>query len=83
MQDGIYYVHFFVAKPGSVRRQYHGKALGPDRFRGRIEDRPDPRYIEWHYRQCVMARVRGFASGMEIPETSAQAVDEAQVGASG
>jgi hypothetical protein len=82
MQDGVYYVHFFVAKPGSVRRQYHGKALGPDRFRGRIEDRPDTRYIEWHYRQCVMARVRGFASGMEIPETN-QAVVAAQVGAWG
>lgn len=44
---------------------YHGKMLSPDRFRGLEEMRPDPRLIGWHYRQCLMAHVRGFSVGMD------------------
>lgn len=70
-QDGVYYVHFFVVRPG--RCELHGKALRFDRFRGREENRPEPRFLRWHYNQCIKARIRGFAAGMELPSTSAEA----------
>lgn len=67
LQDGIYYLHFFVLRLQSARES-HGKALTADRFRGKLRDYPDPRFIKWHYNQCVKARIRGFAIGMELPE---------------
>lgn len=73
-QNGVYYVHFFVAPIASDRRRWHGKALGPERFRGRADDRPDPRFINWHYKQCLMARIRGFSAGLEVPASSAAAI---------
>ncbi|KAK1920690.1 hypothetical protein DB88DRAFT_520451 [Papiliotrema laurentii] len=74
-QNDVYYVHFFVAPAASDRRRWHGKALGPERFRGRPEDRPDPRFIDWHYKQCLMARIRGFSAGMAIPASSAEVIN--------
>jgi hypothetical protein len=74
MQDGTYYVHFFVLDRVHRARKLHGKVLPPDRFRGDEEDRPDPRFLRWHYNQCVKARIRGFAAGMEVPTTSGAAV---------
>lgn len=40
--------------------------IPPERFRGPISERPDPRLVQWHYAQCVKARIRGFAAGMEF-----------------
>lgn len=72
-QDGVYYVHFFVLRTRTAR-ELHGKALRSDRFRGEEEDRPEPRFLKWHYNQCIKARIRGFAAGMELPNTSSEAV---------
>ena len=66
-QDGTYYLHFFVLRLQTAR-ELHGKALTADRFRGKLRDYPDPRFIKWHYNQCVKARIRGFAIGMEPSE---------------
>ena len=66
-QDGTYYLHFFVLLLQSAR-ELHGKALTAGRFRGKLRDYPDPRFIKWHYNQCVKARIRGFASGTELSE---------------
>ena len=66
-KDGTYYLHFFVLRLQSAR-ELHGKALTADRFRGKLRDYPDPRFIKWHYNQCVKARIRGFAIGMELSE---------------
>ncbi|OXG17644.1 hypothetical protein C367_05139 [Cryptococcus neoformans Ze90-1] len=72
-QDGVYYLHFFVFRLEAVR-ELHGKALRFDRFRGKEQNRPEPRFLRWHYNQCIKARIRGFAAGMELPSTSAEAV---------
>jgi len=64
-QDGTYYLHFFVLRLQSAR-ELHGKALTADRFRGKLRDYPDPRFIKWQ--QCLKARIRGFAIAMELPE---------------
>lgn len=64
IQADVYYIHFFVLHLPSAR-ELHGKPLGGVRFRRRIRDRPEPRFIRWHYNQCIKARIRGFAFGME------------------
>ncbi|OWT37221.1 hypothetical protein C362_05351 [Cryptococcus neoformans Bt1] len=64
-KDGSFYVHFFVlGYPDATR--LHGMRIPPERFRGPISERPDPRLVQWHYAQCVKARIRGFAAGMEF-----------------
>jgi len=74
-QNEVYYVHFFDRDlPGAD--DFHGKAIHSTRFHTRSSKHPDPRLINWHYRQCVMARIRGFASGMEIAATSAAAMEQ-------
>lgn len=63
LKDNTFYVHFFILNfPGA--ESIHGKAISPERFRGSLRRRPDPRLVRWHYRQCVMAHIRGFAFGM-------------------
>jgi len=61
------YLHLFVLQRQSSH-ELHGRALAIDRFRGRFLDYPDVRFIEWHYNQCVKARIRGFAVGMKLSE---------------
>ncbi|RSH89907.1 hypothetical protein EHS25_001893 [Saitozyma podzolica] len=72
-KDGTYYIHFFVLQIPQAR-ELHGKSLPPNRFRGLDRDKPDPRFIRWHYNQCVKARIRGFAARMDLPSTSDEAV---------
>ncbi|OCF70811.1 hypothetical protein I204_08538 [Kwoniella mangroviensis CBS 8886] len=74
-KDGDYYLHFFVLRL-QMARELHGKRLASNRFRGKDRDRPDPRYLKWHYNQCIKARIRGFAAGMELPATSSEAINE-------
>lgn len=62
-KDGSFYVHCFTLSQ-SETATLHGKKITCDRFRGLVESRPDPRLVEWHYRQCLMAHIRGFSSGM-------------------
>jgi hypothetical protein len=33
------------------------------RFRGQAANRPNRLLLSWHYRQCAMMRIRGFAVG--------------------
>jgi hypothetical protein len=69
----VFYVHFFdLGLPGA--RQHHGKMIPPSRFHSSPEKHPNQKLIRWHYKQCAMARIRGFAFGMEIPKTSAEAM---------
>ncbi len=69
-QDGALYVHIFVASDRTYL-QYHGKKIDPvTRFK--IQDPstgigyPDPTLLQWHYKQCVQARIRGYAYDMSI-----------------
>ncbi len=66
-QDGSYIIHVFTSDP---REFHHGKRLDPStRFRLRPfgrSDLPDPRLLKWHYKQCAMARIRGYAWNMAI-----------------
>jgi hypothetical protein len=72
-QDGTYYIHFFLLQV-PLAREFHGKSLPSNRFRGLDRDKPDPRFIRWHYNQCIKARIRGFAARMDIPSTSDEVV---------
>lgn len=64
-KNGSFYVHFFIlGYPDAAR--LHGMRIPPERFRGPISERPDPRFVQWHYAQCVKARIRGFAAGMDF-----------------
>jgi hypothetical protein len=63
-QAGIFYVHCFTLSSVEAA-DLHGKAIPPERFRGLVESRPDPRLVKWHYSQCVKAHIRGFSAGME------------------
>jgi len=64
-QEGVYRPHFFALEDPEMR-QVHGRLLDPT-----IEMRVQPReYIDeklanWHYRQCVLARIRGFSEGFD------------------
>ena len=72
-QGDVYYVHYFDRNlPGADR--YHGKEITHARFRSRPSKFPEPRLIRWHYKQCLMARIRGFAVNGGIPATSAEAM---------
>ena len=53
-------MHFF--SPTTTQHyQHHGKVLPYARFRINNENElPDPRFLAWHYQQCVLTNVRGF-----------------------
>lgn len=58
-----YYVHSFDENPEdpTSSRAYHGRALTlRSDFR---ELWPHQSLLNWHYKQCVMAHIRGFAAG--------------------
>lgn len=64
LQDGSLYVHFFsLTSPGAS--ELHGRAIPPHWFRGAETERPDPVLLQWHWSQCVKARLRGFSSDMQ------------------
>ena len=45
-------------------RQYQGRPLDPSLvMRTEPEEYPDPALCNWHYRQCVLARIRAVAMG--------------------
>ena len=60
LKDGTLVVHYFApAKPEQIA--LHGKIISLDRFRINLEiELPDPRFISWHYQQCVLLNIRGF-----------------------
>lgn len=67
-QGDTYYVHFFVLRyPNAI--DLHGTAISPSRFRGPATQRPDARFVKWHYNQCIKAHIRGFAVGMQYEAT--------------
>ncbi|WVQ88642.1 hypothetical protein IAS59_002379 [Cryptococcus gattii] len=62
-KDGVFYVHCFsMGLQGAS--EWHGKAIPSNWFRGESRDLPDPVLVEWHYSQCLKARIRGFSVGM-------------------
>ena len=63
-QDGSYFVHFFT--PRAEDYHLHGKQISTTRFRSDPNDFPDPKFCEWHYKQCVQAHLRGFAVDMSV-----------------
>lgn len=77
----MYYVHFFTPRQGQADKQYHGKKLDPKdplKFRlpnGDSRDLPNPKLLEWHYRQCVQARFRGFAYDMAVNAQGGAIID--------
>ena len=63
-QDGIFFIHFFLLRKREAR-SLHGKALEQNRFRGPDDWQPDVRLVNFHYRQCLMAHIRGFSAGFD------------------
>ncbi|CAD6586822.1 MAG: hypothetical protein TREMPRED_004564 [Tremellales sp. Tagirdzhanova-0007] len=63
-KDGSFYVHCFTLSQSEIAT-LHGKKISPDRFRGLEESRPDRRLVDWHYKQCLMAHIRGFSANMD------------------
>jgi hypothetical protein len=50
----------------------------PLKFRlpnGDSRDLPNPKLLEWHYRQCVQARFRGFAYDMAVNAQGGAIID--------
>jgi hypothetical protein len=66
-QDDTLFVHYFILNSAGAR-QRHGTALPPQRFHGESSWRPDPRFVKWHYNQCIKARIRGFSIGVTPDE---------------
>jgi hypothetical protein len=64
-QNEKFYAHFFALEDPSMRSM-HGKVIDPP-VEMRVQPREylDQRLTAWHYRQCVLARIRGFADGFE------------------
>lgn len=62
-KDGNFYLHSFDSDPSdpTSSRFYHGRRLLLNKTFGNAW--PHLALIDWHYRQCLMARVRGFAAG--------------------
>jgi hypothetical protein len=61
-QDGILYAHFFRLDLQNALL-CHGMAIPHTRFNIRSTQYwPKPEYLQWHYRQCLMARMRGFSA---------------------
>lgn len=51
--EGAHFVHVF----GAAHHEWHGKQID---YRVRNRSRlPNPKLLEWHYAQCLMARFRG------------------------
>jgi hypothetical protein len=47
-----------------MMRQYQGSAIVAETvMRTEPEEYPDPVLCSWHYRQCVLARIRANAMG--------------------
>jgi hypothetical protein len=69
-QDGALYIHIFDASDRTYV-QYHGKRIDPA-TRFKIQEPstgigyPDRKLLQWHYKQCVQARIRGYAYDMSI-----------------
>lgn len=59
-------VHVF-APDSAEMRSYHGKIISRGRFRQPESFRPDTRLLMFHYQQCVIKYLRGYAWGMETP----------------
>jgi len=61
-----YYIHVFIFQHPSDR-QYHGKRLDATRFSRFLSQQflPNKALLAWHYKQSAMARLRGYAYGME------------------
>jgi len=58
--DSTLVVHFFAPSEPS-EFAFHGKVIPRDRFRVHSEQElPDPRFLAWHYQQCVQLNIRGF-----------------------
>ncbi len=52
-------------------RQYHGKRIDPNirlsyKDSERKTEMPNRDLLQWHYKQCVQARVRGYAYNMNV-----------------
>jgi len=59
-QDGMIYAHSFRLHDAM---QYHGMAIPSTRWHIPIPEYwPKPEFLQWHYRQCLMARFRGFSA---------------------
>jgi hypothetical protein len=67
-QDGAYYVHVFFWT--RTMAPYHGKRIDPTtRLNLGAQPNMEPPNrdcLRWHYKQCVQARLRGYAYGMAI-----------------
>ena len=61
------YIHFFDLSVLPDARQLHGKPIPSEQFRSLPEEYPDPRFLLWHYSQCVKAHIRGFSVDMNPP----------------
>jgi hypothetical protein len=62
VQNGILYAHFFRLDLQNALL-WHGMAIPHTRFNIRSAQYwPKPEYLQWHYRQCLMARMRGFSA---------------------
>lgn len=61
-KEGVMYAHFFrVGLQDSSR--WHGIAIPSTRFHIPYPQYwPKPEYLQWHYRQCLLARFRGFSA---------------------
>lgn len=59
-------VHVFAPDDPDMR-SHHGKVISSDYFRPPEEYRPDTRLLLFHYQQCVIKYLRGYAWGMEPP----------------
>lgn len=65
-KSDAYYIHMFsIDEP--LLHQYQGKRLDSNRFSRFVppSHHPSKVLVNWHYRQAVMARFRGYAYGME------------------
>lgn len=61
-EQDAFVVHEFVFEENQPR--YHGKRITKDYFRGPTNTFPDTRLLRFHYDQCAMMHLRGFASQM-------------------
>lgn len=64
-EDDAYYFHTFHPTDKKVLRDCHGMAYKKADMRVQDpNDYPNPVLCEWHYRQCVMMRLRGYSVRM-------------------
>ncbi|PWN19880.1 hypothetical protein BCV69DRAFT_313615 [Microstroma glucosiphilum] len=60
-------VHVFTPR-AAAWRPYHGKIILPSRFRTEFEPAPNIELLRFHYRQCCMMHLRGYAAQMNLPQ---------------